>query len=79
MVKGPPVEQQQRGGRGRRRVAKWNKDVRIDDLLDGSNDEESKYRSHSDEWPKVGEVPTFRASDTDTDLPIVSVDLSQGF
>ncbi len=44
MVKGPPVEQQQRGGRGRRRVAKWNKDVRIDDLLDDSYDEEDKYR-----------------------------------
>ncbi len=28
---------------------------------------------------KVGEVPTFRASDTDTDLPIVSADLFHGF
>jgi hypothetical protein len=28
---------------------------------------------------KVGEVPTFRASDTDTDLPIVSTDLFGGF
>jgi hypothetical protein len=28
---------------------------------------------------KVGEVPTFRASDTDTDLPIVSTDLFSGF
>jgi hypothetical protein len=27
----------------------------------------------------VGEVPTFRASDTDTDLPIVSTDLFGGF
>ncbi len=36
-------------------------------------------------WPgswgytKVGEVPTFRASDTDTDLPPVSTDLLSGF
>jgi hypothetical protein len=30
-------------------------------------------------WTKVGEVPTFRASDTDTDLPIVSTDLFHGF
>jgi hypothetical protein len=28
---------------------------------------------------KVGEVPTFRASDTDTDLPTVSTDLFSGF
>jgi hypothetical protein len=28
---------------------------------------------------KVGEVPTFRASDTDTDLPIVSTDLLMDF
>jgi hypothetical protein len=28
---------------------------------------------------KVGEVPTFRASDTDTDLPIVSSVLFNGF
>ncbi len=28
---------------------------------------------------KVGEVPTLRASDTDTDLPIVSADLFHGF
>jgi hypothetical protein len=27
----------------------------------------------------VGEVPTFRASETDTDLPIVSTDLFNGF
>jgi hypothetical protein len=31
------------------------------------------------EQPKVGEVPTFRASDTDTNLPIVSADLFHGF
>jgi hypothetical protein len=30
-------------------------------------------------WTKVGEVPTFRASDTDTDLPIVSTNLFGGF
>ncbi len=30
-------------------------------------------------WAKVGEVPTFRASDTDTDLPVVSTDLFGGF
>jgi hypothetical protein len=29
--------------------------------------------------PKVGEVPSFRASDTDTDLPTVSTDLFNGF
>jgi hypothetical protein len=29
--------------------------------------------------PKVGEVPSFRASDTDTDLPIVSADLFHEF
>jgi hypothetical protein len=29
--------------------------------------------------PKVGEVPSFRASDTDTDLVIVSADLFHGF
>jgi hypothetical protein len=28
---------------------------------------------------KVGEVPTFRASDTDTDLPILSANLFHGF
>jgi hypothetical protein len=28
---------------------------------------------------KVGEVPTFRASDTDTDHPIVSANLFHGF
>jgi hypothetical protein len=28
---------------------------------------------------KVGKVPTFRASDTDTDLPIVSTDLFSEF
>jgi hypothetical protein len=30
-------------------------------------------------YPKVGEVPTFQASDADTDLPIVSTDLFGGF
>jgi hypothetical protein len=30
-------------------------------------------------WAKVGEVPTFRASDTDTVLPIVTTDLFGGF
>jgi hypothetical protein len=29
--------------------------------------------------PKVGKVPTFRASHTDTDLSIVSADLFHGF
>jgi hypothetical protein len=29
--------------------------------------------------PKVGEVPTFRVSDTDNDLPIVSANLFHGF
>jgi hypothetical protein len=28
---------------------------------------------------KVGEVPTFRASDTDTDFPIVLTDVFGGF
>jgi hypothetical protein len=36
--------------------------------------------SLADEVPKVGEVPTFRASpDTDTNLPTVSTDLFSGF
>jgi hypothetical protein len=30
-------------------------------------------------YPKVGEVPTFGASDTNTDLSIVSTDLFGGF
>ncbi len=30
-------------------------------------------------WAKVGEVPTFRASDINTDLPTVSTDLFSGF
>jgi hypothetical protein len=30
-------------------------------------------------YTKVGKVPTFRASDTDTDLPIVSTDLFSEF
>ncbi len=30
-------------------------------------------------WAKVGEVPTFQASDTNTDIPIVSTDLFNGF
>ncbi len=30
-------------------------------------------------YTKVGEVPTFRASDTDTDLPIVSAHLFNAF
>ncbi len=30
-------------------------------------------------WSKVGEVPTFRASDNNTDLPTVSINLFSGF
>ncbi len=30
-------------------------------------------------WLNVGEIPTVRSSDTDTDLPIVSADLFTNF
>ncbi len=32
-----------------------------------------------DQYAKVGEIPTVRSSDTDTDLPIVSADLFTNF
>jgi hypothetical protein len=37
------------------------------------------YRADCTLQPEVGEVPTFQASDTDTNLLIVSADLFHGF
>jgi hypothetical protein len=41
------LKQYQRGGR-----AKWNKDFTVDDLLDGSYDEEDKNPDDDEEWYK---------------------------